>query len=436
MARALGYLDNLSREAGNDVSLKVDLADAYQKIGDVQGNPYSANLGDVEGARASYTKLLDLRRAIRDARRDRPSAVGLGRAHSRIGDLDLARAKYPEAVESYQQALTLFDEGRSGADGNDETAEDRARVYNRKGVALTWSGRRAEARTALEEAIRLTELFTSRPGASRLMRRGLAVSHANLGDVFHYEKDFERALGAHRRGTDLAQQLLQEHPSESTAKRDVIMMLARVGGDLVELKRHDEAIAATKEVIALEEELIKDDPRNVQFQFDLADLYANQAISQRETGQLDAALRSIEQSIQTSERAAARNPAFVAHRFNFAGAISQLGRIQRDRHAFGEAIRAFRRSIEVYGSVPGDQRDPAQVLITKGLLGESLADEASRSNSPRLWSEAETALQHALDEWRAFQQGGGSAEDHREEIARLSAALDQVYQEPLALRAV
>ncbi len=38
--RALGYLDALSREAARDTSLQVDLADAYQKIGDVQGNPY------------------------------------------------------------------------------------------------------------------------------------------------------------------------------------------------------------------------------------------------------------------------------------------------------------------------------------------------------------------------------------------------------------
>ena len=275
VTRALGYLDALSREAGRDTSLKVDLADAYQKIGDVQGNPYVANLGDVAGARASYTKLVDLRSSIHDAVATRQSAVALGMAHSRIGDLDLAQGKYAEAVESYQRALAHLDEARGDDGSADDAAEDRSRVQGRRGVALTWAGRREEAKTALLEAIRLLQLLNDRPGSSRVMRRGLAVHHANLGDVYHYEGDFERGLESHQRATAIARALLAETPDAITAKRDLVMMLARVGGGFIELGRHDDAIRATEESIAIEEEMVKADPQNVQFQFDLADMYAN-----------------------------------------------------------------------------------------------------------------------------------------------------------------
>ena len=105
VTRALGYLDALSREAGRDTSLKVDLADAYQKIGDVQGTGKLANLGDVAGARASYGKLINLRSSVHEALATRQSAVALGLAHSRVGDLDLAQGKYAESVLSYQRAL-------------------------------------------------------------------------------------------------------------------------------------------------------------------------------------------------------------------------------------------------------------------------------------------------------------------------------------------
>ena len=41
-------------------SLRRELAEAYQKVGDVQGNPFMPNLGDVKGALASYEKAIAL----------------------------------------------------------------------------------------------------------------------------------------------------------------------------------------------------------------------------------------------------------------------------------------------------------------------------------------------------------------------------------------
>ena len=426
VTRALGYLDALSREAGRDTSLKVDLADAYQKIGDVQGNPYLANLGDVAGARASYGKLIDLRSSIHESLATRQSAVALGLAHSRVGDLDLAQGKYAEAVESYDRALTRFDEARATDASGEDATEDRARVHGRRGVALTWSGHRDEAKTALLESIRLLQVLNDRPGSSRVMRRGLAVNYGNLGDVYHYEGDYTRALESHERAAAIARALLAETPDAITAKRDVVMLLARVGGDLIELRRFDESIRNTEQSIAIEEAMVKADPQNVQFQFDLADMYGNLAASQRETRRLDEALRSIEHSLQISERAAEKNPDFVAHRFNYATALRQLGLVQRDRGATDEAIRGFRRSIEVFASLPADQRDPKQSLATTADLGLALADQARRTGSADLRKEARATLQKALDGWQAYQKGAGSKEDLREQIDDVTTALSQV----------
>jgi tetratricopeptide (TPR) repeat protein len=423
VTRALGYLDALSREAGGDTSLKVDLADAYQKIGDVQGNPYVANLGDVAGARASYAKLVDLRMSIHDTVGTPQSAIALGMAHSRIGDLDLAQGKYAEAVESYQRSLARLDEAR-GKDGSaDDAAEDRSRVQGRRGVALTWAGRREEAKTALMESIRLLQSLNDRPGSSRVLRRGLAANHGNLGDVYHYEGDYTRALESHQRGAAIARALLAETPDAITAKRDVVLLLARIGGDLVELRRYDEAIRTTQESIAIEETMVKADPQNVQFQFDLADMYGNLAAGQREMRRLDEALRSIEHSLQISERAVEKNPGYVAHRFNYALAFRQLGLVQRDRGASTEAIDAFRKSIAIFASLPADQRDPKQSLATTADLGHALAAQARRTGSAEQRKEARDTLQQALEGWQTYQTGAAAKEDLKKEIDAVSAAL-------------
>jgi serine/threonine-protein kinase len=39
VATALEYLDNLSRDAQSDPELQWELAQAYKKVGDVQGSP-------------------------------------------------------------------------------------------------------------------------------------------------------------------------------------------------------------------------------------------------------------------------------------------------------------------------------------------------------------------------------------------------------------
>jgi tetratricopeptide (TPR) repeat protein len=54
------YLDGLSKEAGNDTELTLELAQAYERLGNVQGRTGTANLGQLEEARRSYRSALDL----------------------------------------------------------------------------------------------------------------------------------------------------------------------------------------------------------------------------------------------------------------------------------------------------------------------------------------------------------------------------------------
>src|SRR6185295_10168934 len=61
------YLDTLSQDAGDNPALAQELALAYLKIGNAQGESYRANLGDSEGALSSYHKSIGiLERLIRD----------------------------------------------------------------------------------------------------------------------------------------------------------------------------------------------------------------------------------------------------------------------------------------------------------------------------------------------------------------------------------
>src|SRR5262249_50221643 len=50
IATALEYLDSLARDAEGDNALQMELAAAYKRIGDVQGNPSISGLGHIDEA--------------------------------------------------------------------------------------------------------------------------------------------------------------------------------------------------------------------------------------------------------------------------------------------------------------------------------------------------------------------------------------------------
>ena len=62
---ALGYLDALASESARNTPLQMELAGTCERVGDVQGMPYSANLGDTKGALASYRKALAIAEDVR-----------------------------------------------------------------------------------------------------------------------------------------------------------------------------------------------------------------------------------------------------------------------------------------------------------------------------------------------------------------------------------
>src|SRR5262249_30569767 len=81
VSRALEYLDSLAGEAADNPVLQRELATAYEKIGDIQGNPYYANLGDTDGALASYRKALAIRAKVKGDDGALDATLEMGRSY-------------------------------------------------------------------------------------------------------------------------------------------------------------------------------------------------------------------------------------------------------------------------------------------------------------------------------------------------------------------
>ena len=100
------YLDDLVKSAGHDANAGKELASAYRRLGDVQGNIESANLGDLPAALAQYEKALPLLDdAIRRAPTDIDARIELLIVNNRIAKIQAETGKLRDALQTFQDAI-------------------------------------------------------------------------------------------------------------------------------------------------------------------------------------------------------------------------------------------------------------------------------------------------------------------------------------------
>ncbi len=196
--KALEYLDPLAREAGNDAALPGELAMAYQRVGDVQGNPFSGNLGDPKGALESYRKALAIREALLVAQPDdRPRQRDLTAILDRIGDILRANNDPRQALEHFRRSLETRQSLAAAEPGNLELQRDLNVSHNQTGQALTLTGDSPGALASFRKAVEIAEGLIAQKTADAQTRSDLAISCNNLGDLLLKTGDPKGAVARH-----------------------------------------------------------------------------------------------------------------------------------------------------------------------------------------------------------------------------------------------
>jgi tetratricopeptide (TPR) repeat protein len=104
---ALKYLEQLTKSSGNDPHLLLKLSKAYERVGDLEGSPGSANLGKVQTTVTSYREAL---RAATEAHASLPgeeSRKAVLEICERLGSLEFFLGNIQKAHYYYQQALAF-----------------------------------------------------------------------------------------------------------------------------------------------------------------------------------------------------------------------------------------------------------------------------------------------------------------------------------------
>ncbi|MGD0544896.1 MAG: serine/threonine-protein kinase [Candidatus Acidiferrales bacterium] len=263
--RALHYLDGLASDEGNDPSLQKELATAYEKVGDVQGDPHSANLGDTTGALASYKKALAIRESIeRSGDHSEDAEQFLAADYHRLGLVSSSRGDCPGAMQYFQKAFTI--EGRV-LNSRPESQESLAGEYFSMGQCQAYTGDLQGALESYRKAatIRETTVFAS-PELQANMQTRLAGTYGFMAGAFNRQGDFDQAIAMQVKAMAILKSLSQADPGNATYTHYIGESYYWTG--YYEQKKNElpQALASLQQGLAIFQRISTADPAEVRAQ--------------------------------------------------------------------------------------------------------------------------------------------------------------------------
>ena len=274
VTRVLDHLDRTSKSAAGDRLVQLDLANAYTRLGNIQGNPYDQNLGDTAGALVSLDKALVIAQSLAaSAARDNEALRALASVEQARSEVLWGIGKTPEAVESMQAATEAYERLVAERDATPALISEAGAAYGTLGDELGQPGTPslgdlAGAIDAYRKDIRLDERALSLDPNFPRARRGLGIVQLKIGNV-EIETDPAQALEDYRLAEERFDALPESKQDGLSTLRIRANVVRKKATAMRELGEYAQAIPLFDQALAIQKQIAAADPKDNRSLFDV-----------------------------------------------------------------------------------------------------------------------------------------------------------------------
>ncbi len=341
--KATEYLSALNRESHGDPQLQTELATAYERVGDIQGYPMLANLGDRAGALTSYRESLRIWTSL-SARPDQAAGAEphIVLLHRSMGDVLSEDQRHEDALAEYRSALALL-EKRSPRQSSQRLA-----LMGRIGTELASLGRPEEGAEWGRRAVREARSLQS-AGMDEDTRHDVAVLYARTGRALSRAGAIDAAVSMDREEITMCENLVASVAPEKNAhyRRDLALAYRDLGDALIRKNQFQDALNLYEQARPIQEALLSVDAANSQTRMELSVTYSKTGQVLIRLGQLTAAGQALARDLALSQRLLKDDPASAAYRRMYAYSLSKMGDLLRKQGRTAEAQRYYLQQAEI-----------------------------------------------------------------------------------------
>jgi tetratricopeptide (TPR) repeat protein len=258
VTRGLEYLDALANESQGDPSLQREVAAAYLRMGDIQGNVGLANLGDFPGAVSSYEK-------------------------------------------ARQILVTALEKSPGEADASLSLVEADRKLSNSFVGVRNW----AEGLRTAREAVSVAESIAKAKPAEERVRRSLGSAYFALAIVL---RDGDQALEIWQKSLDLNMSLLRDKPQGDEELRNAALVHKYMSTLLLSRSQLTQALEHARLAEEMDSRRVAAQPSSREAQIDLTYDFGVTADSYEKMGDEEHALDRYQKSLDIRKRLADADP--------------------------------------------------------------------------------------------------------------------------------
>lgn len=318
---ALKYLDNLQEDTVRDPELSRELAEAYIRIGNVQGGAYQANLGDSKGATESYEKAFKLLEPLADNSTDLKLLATLREAYTESGRAFYRIGEFNKQNENLKKGLALSERIISLDPNNIESKiyYSRSLVHFGDSIPLTEMDRKMDAYRKANSII--DDVISNYPDDETANRMLATATHrlqlyiSSFADKAKMDNDPEKqkvflneALNFAKRSAEAQNKVLQINPENQLYKRNVGGSKLNLGKIYRELGEMDKALKLPQEAVQIFTEISNNDANNQEIKLDLKEAYEDLAFALIKHGEFAKAHEFFQKAIDYSEEILKKDP--------------------------------------------------------------------------------------------------------------------------------
>ncbi len=407
--QVLTHLDKMSKETSDDSKLAAEVAMAYERVAEVQGDPDAYNLGRATDALASYRMALRLREQVAIQKpNDVQSQINLIYCQERIAKLQLSLGIELDKVrQAYKKVLKQIGQLRTKYPENE-------RVFNMHIKSRQGFGDLQQEEGKFDEALHehlaiLDQLqqFARESEESDQTTLAIVFAHSRAGKLCELLNDTSGAMKHFESCVKLAEPLVKKNEDNTLFQRELSVALFSRGGVLLEMNDVDDAMADYERGITIRRAISDADPQNLKAKSDLGIALEWRGIARIETGDVEQAIGDFGESLAIAETLVEEDKSHAGNRRQLWTRHGHLGGAYLRFKMFDKAKHYLEQQLSITRSLTAERGDRFQEWIGIAEAEFELAKLLFAQGSPESFEGAinqnENAIRHCQASLDAFE---------------------------------